>query len=100
MVAESLNFTHDVRGENDGLATVTAVANKSDDGASGHDVEAGGRLVKDHDGRVVYESAGDRGFLLHASGKFVAAAVEDTFHVQLSVYVVSGNVDRWQVHAM
>src|SRR5579864_347603 len=67
-VAELFDFGHDVRGEDDRFAAVAAFADESDNGACGHDVEAAGWLVKDHDWWVVNESASDGGFLLWAGG--------------------------------
>ncbi len=81
-VAELFDLAHDVGGEDDGFAAVTAFANEGGDGASGHDVEAVGGLVEDHDGWIVDQSAGDGGFLLHAGGELVATAVAETVHVQ------------------
>src|SRR5712691_797690 len=81
-VAELFDFAHDVGGEDDGLADVAAFADESGDGASGHDVEAVGGLVEDHNRGIVDESAGDGGFLLHAGGKLVTAAVAEAVHVQ------------------
>src|ERR1700721_3987835 len=82
VIAEALDFGHDVSGENDGFAAVAAVSDEGYDGAGGHDVEAGGGLVKDHDGRIVDESAGDRGLLLLAGGELVAAAIAKIVHVE------------------
>src|SRR5882757_2205489 len=81
-VAELFDFTHDVGGEDDGFAIVTAFADEGGDGEGGHDIEAVGGLVEDHDGRIVDESAGDGGFLHHAGGELVAAAVAEAVHVQ------------------
>src|SRR5260370_20690869 len=81
-VAELFDFAHDVGGKDDGLADVAAFADESGDGASGHDVEAVGGFVEDHHRGVVDESAGDGGFLLHAGGKLVAAAVAEAAHGQ------------------
>src|SRR5216684_10802 len=81
-VAELFDFAHDVGGEDDGFAAVAAFANESGDGAGGHDIEAVGGLVEDHDRGLVNEGAGDGGFLLHAGGELVAAAVAEAVHVQ------------------
>src|SRR6266849_3897752 len=81
-VAELFDFAHDVGGEDDGFAAVAAFANEGGDGASGHDVEAEGGLVEDHHRGVVDQGAGNGGFLLHAGGKLVAAAVAEAVHVQ------------------
>src|SRR5216684_2711890 len=81
-VAELFDFAHDVRGEDDGFAAVAAFADKGGDGAGGHDVEAEGGLIEDHHRRVVDQGAGNGGFLLHAGGKLVAAAVAEAVHVQ------------------
>src|SRR5260370_5244976 len=81
-VAELLDFAHDVGGEDDGLAVVAAFADKRSDGAGGHDVEAVGGLVKDHDGWIVHEGAGNGSFLLHAGGELVASAIAEAVHVQ------------------
>ena len=81
-VAELLDFGHDMRGENDGFAPVAAFTDKLDDRARGHNVEATGRLVEDHDGRVVDEGACDGSLLLHAGGELVAAAVAEAVHIQ------------------
>jgi len=77
-----------VRGEDDGFAAVATVGDEADDGAGGHDVEAGGGLVEDHNGRIVDEGAGDGSFLLHAGGEFVAAAVAEAVHVEAGEDVV------------
>src|SRR6267378_8710111 len=45
-VAELFDFGHDMGGEDDGFAEVAALANKRGEGASGHDVEAVGRLIE------------------------------------------------------
>src|SRR6266850_365512 len=87
-VAEFFDFAHDVSGEDDGLAVVAAFADESGDGAGGHDVEAVGGLVENHDGRIVDEGTGDRGLLLHAGGELVAAAVAEFVHVQAVENVV------------
>jgi hypothetical protein len=81
-VAKLFNLAHDVRGEDDGFAAVPAFADESGDGASGHNIETDGRLVEDHHRRIMNESARDGGFLLHTSGKLVAAAVAEAVHVQ------------------
>src|SRR5712664_477617 len=81
-VAEFFDFAHDVRGENDGLAVVAAFADESGDGASGHDIEAVGGLVENHDRWIMNKGAGDGGFLHHSSGELVATAVAETVHVQ------------------
>src|SRR5262249_42149621 len=81
-VTELFDFAHDVRGKDDGLSTVAALANEIDDAAGGHDVEAECGFVKNHDGRIVNEGAGNRGLLLHASGKLVATAIAKIVHVQ------------------
>src|SRR5712692_7670624 len=81
-VAELFDFAHDVGGEDDGFAAVAAFANESGDGAGGHDIEAVGGLVEDHDRGIVNEGAGDGSFLLHAGGELVAAAVAEAVHVQ------------------
>src|SRR5260370_2399706 len=54
-VAEPLHFAHDMGGKDDGLALGTAVGDESDNGASGHDVKAGGGLVENPDRRIVNE---------------------------------------------
>src|SRR6267154_3774405 len=55
-VTELFDFAHDVRGEDDGFAVVAAFVDESGDGARGHDIEAVGGLIEDHDGRVVDKS--------------------------------------------
>src|SRR5882762_10150044 len=87
-VAELFDLTHDVRGEDDGFAVVAAFADKSSDGAGGHDVEAVGGLVENHNGWIVDEGPGDGGFLHHSGGELVAAAVAKTVHVQAGENVV------------
>src|SRR5580704_8885211 len=81
-VAKFFHFAHHVRRENHGLAAVAALANELDNRPGGHDIQAQGGLVEDHHLRIVDERAGDGGFLLHASGKFVATAVAETVHIQ------------------
>src|SRR5438128_3296751 len=81
-VAKLFDFTHDVSGKDDGLATVPAFANEVDDAPGGHDVETQGGLVKDHDGRIVDQRAGDRRFLLHARRKLVTATVSKFVHIE------------------
>src|SRR5207244_12722483 len=73
-VAELLDFGHDVRGEDDGFAVVAAFVDERGDGARGHDIEAVGRLIEDHDRWIVDASAGDGSFVLPAGGKVVAVA--------------------------
>src|SRR6267378_6068228 len=85
-VAELFDLAHDVGGENDGLAVVTAFADERGNGTSGHDVEAVGGLVEDHDGWIVDEGPGDGSLLLHTGGEFVAEAVAETVHVQAAEY--------------
>src|SRR5436190_18816758 len=81
-VAELFHFAHDVRGEDDGFAVVAAFVDESGEGARGHDIEAIGGLVEDHDRRIVDESAGDGSVLLHAGGEVVAPAGTEADHVQ------------------
>src|SRR6266851_668666 len=81
-VAELFDFAHDVRGEDDGFTAVAALADEGGDGASGHDVEAESGLVEDHHRRVMDQGASDGGFLLHAGGKLVAAAVAEGVHIE------------------
>ena len=50
--------------------------------ARGHDVEAAGRLVEDHDRRIVHQRARDGDFLLHAGRELVAAAMTEFVHLQ------------------
>src|SRR5438132_12661828 len=76
-VAELLDFTHDVRGEDDRFAVVAAFADERGYRASGHDVEASGGLIEGHDRRIVTERARDGGLLLHAGGKLGAAPVAE-----------------------
>src|SRR6266403_312241 len=87
-VAEFFDFGHDVGGEDDGFAVVATFADESGDGAGGHDVEAVGGLVENHDRWIVDEGAGDGGFLHHAGGELVAAAVAELVHVQAAENVV------------
>src|SRR5437879_2195487 len=87
-VAELLDFAHDVRGEDDGLSIVAAFVDESGDSARGHDIEAIGGLIEDHDGRIVDEGAGDGSFLLHAGGELVAAAIAEAVHVEAIENVV------------
>src|SRR6266850_23529 len=81
-VAELFHFGHDVRGENDGLASVAAFADELDDRARSHDIETTGGFVEDHDGWIMNEGAGNGGFLLHAGGELVAAAIAKAVHVE------------------
>src|SRR5579859_685523 len=99
-VAELFDFGHDVRGEDDGFAVVAAFADEGSDGAGGHDVEAVGGLVENHDGRVVDERAGDGGFLHHAGGELVAAAVAEAVHVQTIEDVVDALFEGGFVEAI
>src|ERR1700719_4482701 len=71
-----------MRGENDRLAAIAALADKRGDGASGHDVEAQCGLVEDHHRRIVDQRTRDGGFLLHSGGEFVAAAVAEGVHIE------------------
>src|SRR6266852_7245759 len=87
-IAEFFDFGHDVGGEDDGFAVVAAFADESSDGAGGHDVEAVGGLVENHDGWIVDEGPCDRGLLHHAGGELVAAAVAELVHVQTAENVV------------
>src|SRR6266850_4123292 len=87
-VAEFFDFAHDVGGEDNGFAVVAAFADEGGDGAGGHDVEAVGGLIENHDGRIVDEGTGDGGLLHHAGGELVAAAVAETVHVQAVENVV------------
>src|SRR5260370_29266793 len=84
-VAELFHFAHHVRGENHCLAALAALADESDDGACGHDIEADGRFIENHHLGVVDQGAGDGGFLLHAGGEFVAAAVAGGVLLQADV---------------
>src|ERR1700719_1589932 len=88
-VAELFDFGHDVGGEDDGFASVTAFADEGGDGACGHNVEAARGLVENHDRGVVDESAGNGSFLLHAGGELVAAAVAEAVHVQTGEYDIN-----------
>ena len=99
-VAELFDFRHDVSGENDGFTAVAAFADESGDGAGGHDVQAVGGLVEDHDRGIVDEGAGDGGFLLHAGGELVAAAVAEAVHVQAVENVVNPLLERRLVQAI
>src|SRR5260370_27349818 len=81
-VAELFDFADDVGGENDGFTLVAAFADEGGDSAGGHDVEADGGLIEDHDRWIVDKGAGDGSFLHHAGGKLVAAAVAEAVHVQ------------------
>src|SRR5712692_1842167 len=87
-VAELLDFAHDVSREDDGLSPVAAFPNESNDGARGHDVEAERRLIENHYRRIVDKRPGDGGFLFHAGGEFVAAAVAEVIHIQPSEEVI------------
>src|SRR5260370_20445695 len=93
-VAELFDFAHDVGGEDDGLAVVAAFADERSDGAGGHDVDAVGGLIKDHDGRIVDESTGDGSFLLHAGGELVAATITEAVHVQAVEDVIDALFQR------
>ena len=75
LVAEALDFGHDVGGVDDGEAFVAALLDEGHDGLGGHDVEAGGRLVEDHDGGAMDDGAGDGDALLLSGGELVAATV-------------------------
>src|SRR6266850_5147650 len=88
-VAELFDFGHDVAGEDDGFATITAFTDEGGDGAGGHNVEAARGLVENHDRGVVDESAGDGSFLLHAGGELVTAAVAEAVHVQTDEYGIN-----------
>src|SRR5215471_3193788 len=88
VIAEALDFAHDVCGEDDGFATFAALTDEVNDGASSHNVEAGGGFIENHDLRGVDESAGDGGFLFHAGGEFVAAAVAEAVHAEAVENVV------------
>src|SRR5579859_5676557 len=81
-IAELFHLAHDVRGKDDGLSAIAALANEIHNRTSGHDVEAERRLVENHNGGIVDESAGDGGFLLHSGGELVAAAVAKFVHVE------------------
>src|SRR6266576_3943479 len=85
-IAELFDFAHNMSGEDDGLAVVAAFADKSGDGAGGHD-------IKD-------ERAGYGSFLLHARGQFVAASVAKTVHVQAVEDVVNALVECGLVEAV
>src|SRR5260370_18897922 len=81
-VEELFDCANGVGGEDEGVAGVAAFANEGDDGAGGHDIEAESRLVEDRDRGMGNKGAGDGGFLLHAGGELVAAAVAEAVHVQ------------------
>src|ERR1700682_16447 len=87
-VTKLFNFAHDVSGENNGFAEVAALADKCRNSARSHDVKTQGRLVKDHDGRIVHKGARDGGFLLHASGKLVTAAIAEAVHIETGEDVI------------
>src|SRR5207244_5408977 len=76
-IAELFDFAHNMSGEDDGLAVVAAFADKSGDGAGGHDIKTERGLIEDHDRGVVDERAGYGSFLLHARGQFVAGSVAE-----------------------
>lgn len=99
-VAEFFNFGHDVGGKDDGLAAIAAFADEIDDGAGGHDVEAVGGLVENHDGRIVDQGASDGGFLLHSGGELVAAAVAKAVHVEAIEDVVDAFFESGLVEAI
>src|SRR5690348_139963 len=81
-VAELFDFGHDMSGKNNGFAVVAALADEGGDGASGHDVQAVGGLVKDHGGGIVDEGERNGSLLHHAGGELVAAAIAKAVHVQ------------------
>src|SRR6476646_697492 len=99
-VAEFFDFSHDVCGEDDGFSVVAAFADEGSDGASGHNIEAVGGLIEDHDRGIVYESAGDGGFLHHAGGELVAAAVAEAVHVEAVENVVDPFLKRGFLEAI
>src|SRR5579859_3153019 len=81
-VAEFFHFAHYVSRENHRFPALAAFADELENRARGHDVEAQGRLVENHHLGIVNQRAGDGGFLLHAGGQLVAAAVAKRVHVQ------------------
>ena len=61
-----------VRGEDEGGAQLRLhAAHQRDDRGAGGAVEIGGRLVRQHDGRLLHQRARDRDALLLAAGQFV-----------------------------
>src|SRR6266851_3534070 len=99
-VAELFDFAHDVRGENDGLAVLAALADEADDGARGHDVQASGRLVKNHHGGIVDDSARDGNLLFHTGGELVAAAVAEIVHLESREKVGEAALKRGLIQAV
>src|SRR5215472_18305443 len=99
-IAELFGFAHNMSREDHGLAVVAAFADKSSDGAGGHDIKSERGLIEDHDRGIVDERAGDGGFLLHAGGKLVAAAVAETVHVQAVENVVNALFERGLIEAI
>src|SRR5258708_3125756 len=81
-VAELFDFAHDGGAEDDGFAVVAPLWDEAGDGRGGCDVEAIGGFIKDHHRGIVDEGTGDGGFLLHAGGELVAAAVTEAVHVE------------------
>ncbi len=81
-VADLFDLVHHVRGVDHRLPPRPAFLHEADDRAGRRDIEPEGRLVKDHDRRIVHQRARDRGLLLHAGREVLAAAVEELVHVQ------------------
>ncbi len=100
MVAEFFHFAHDVGGKDDGLAGVAAFADETGDGARGHDVQADGRLIENHDRGIVHQRARDGNFLLHSGGKLVAAAVAEIVHFKAREKFIDAAAQSGFVEAM
>ncbi len=94
VVTELFDFGHDVGGKDYGFAVVAAFADEGGDGARGHDVEPEGGFIENHYRGIVDQGAGDGGFLLHAGGEFVAAAVAEAVHVQARKDFVHALLER------
>ena len=68
-IAEALDLLHAMRGENDRGALLAHVEHDFLDGGGVHRIEAGERLVQNHQGRAVNHRSDELHFLLHALGE-------------------------------
>ena len=75
MRADLLEQMEQMGAEDDGRAVAGALQNGVLHAADPERVEAGERLVEEHDARAVQEAAGDGEFLLHAAGEFAGELV-------------------------
>ena len=100
VVAEQADFSHAVRGKDDGFSRVSTIADEVYDIARGDDIETVGGFVEYNDIGIVYDRAYNGDFLFHARGEFANAAICKGFHVEEGKEVVAPRVVIGTVHAV